>query len=261
MSAIDIATSLLRGVHVAALVSLFGTLLFAARHCRPSGHTPQMRGLLRRLALVSALAGLIAGIAWLMVQTAAIAGADSVAMTLHAVPTVALHTQFGHWLLLRLALLIAVLPLLQARGIAIPIVLAGAALAVQPLLGHAGAMGGSAGTQLIVSEALHLLAAGAWLGGLLPLFLAVGRLPHEAAATTCHGFTPIGLASVLLLAGTAVVQVAALMGGLPGLFGTSYGHVALVKLGRVRRAARARRGQSPCAHRSPRPPPPARGSS
>ena len=50
----------------------------------------------------SALAGLIAGIAWLMVEAAAIAGADSVAMTLHAVPTVALQTQFGHWLLLRL---------------------------------------------------------------------------------------------------------------------------------------------------------------
>ena len=102
---------------------------------------------------------------------------------------------------------------------------------MQPLLGHAGAIGGGAGAQLIVSEALHLLAAGAWLGGLLPLFLAVGRLPHAAAAAACHGFTPIGLASVLLLAGTAVVQIAAFMGGLPGLFGTGYGHVALVKLG------------------------------
>lgn len=231
MSALDIATSLLRGVHVAALVSLFGTLLFVGTALPSDGHTPQLRSLLRWLALVSALAGLIAGIAWLMLQTAAIAGADSVAMTLHAVPTVALQTQFGHWLMLRLALVIAVLPLLRRAGIAIPIVLAGAALAVQPLLGHPGAMGGNAGTQLIVSEALHMLAAGAWLGGLLPLYLAVGRLSHEAAATTCHSFTPIGLASVLLLAGTAVLQVAMLMGGLPGLLGTRYGHVALVKLG------------------------------
>jgi putative copper export protein/mono/diheme cytochrome c family protein len=226
MSVIGIATSLLRGGHVTALVSLFGTLLFAAA-VLPA----QMRGLLRRLAFGSALAGLITGIAWLMMQTAAIASADSVAMTLHAVPTVALRTQFGHWLLLRLVLLIAVLPLLWREGIALPIVLAGAALAVQPLLGHAGATGGNAGTQLIVSEALHLLAAGAWLGGLLPLFLAVDRLPHEVATATCHGFTPIGLASVLLLAGTAVVQIAALMGGLPGLLGTGYGRVALVKLG------------------------------
>ena len=66
MSAIDIATSLLRGVHVAALASLFGTLLFAAAALPAEGHTAQMRSLLRRLALGSALAGLIAGIAWLI---------------------------------------------------------------------------------------------------------------------------------------------------------------------------------------------------
>ncbi len=166
-----------------------------------------------------------------MLQSAAIAGADSLAMTLHVVPAVGLHTQFGHWLLLRLLLLIAVLPLLCRDGIAIPMLLAGAALAVQPMLGHPGAIGGSVGTQLIASEALHLLAAGAWLGGLLPLFLAIGRLPHAAAAAACHSFTPIGLASVLLLAGTAVMQTAALMGGLSGLLGTHYGQVALLKLG------------------------------
>ena len=82
-------------------------------------------------------------------------------------------------------------------------------------------IGGPTGAELMASEALHLLAAGAWLGGLLPLFLAVRMLPHEGAASACRGFTPIGLAAVLLLAGTAVVQVVELMGGLAGLFGTS----------------------------------------
>ena len=226
MSVIGIATSLLRGGHVTALVSLFGTLLFAAA-VLPA----QMRGLLRRLALGSALAGLITGIAWLMMQTAAIASADNVAMTLHAVPTVALRTQFGHWLLLRLVLLIAVLPLLGARGSHSRSYWQARHSPCSRFSAMRARSAVTPGAQLIVSEALHLLAAGAWLGGLLPLFLAVGRLPHEVATATCHGFTPIGLASVLLLAGTAVVQIAALMGGLPGLFGTGYGRVALVKLG------------------------------
>ena len=93
-----------------------------------------------------------------------------------------------------------------------------------------GPLAACVGAELIASETLHLLAAGAWLGGLLPLFIAVRMLPHEGAANACRSFTPIGLAAVLLLAGTAVVQVVELMGGLPGLFGTSYGHVALVKL-------------------------------
>ena len=110
-------------------------------------------------------------------------------------------------------------------------VLAAMALALQPMLGHAGALGGSLGTTLIISEVLHLLAAGAWLGSLLPLFITLGTLPHNAAATACRSFTPVGLSAVLVLGGTATVQVTEFMGGVPGLFGTGYGHIALVKLG------------------------------
>jgi putative copper export protein/mono/diheme cytochrome c family protein len=231
MSALDMSAALLRGVHVGALVSLFGTLLFAAVVLPADSEAASVRRALVRLEITSALVALIAGIAWLVTETAAIADADSVAMTLHAVPTVALRTQFGHWLLLRMVLLVVLMPLLRYAGYAIPIAVAGAALGLQPMLGHAGAIGGGTGAELIASEVLHLLAAGAWLGGLLPLFTAVRRLPHAAAASACRGFTPVGLASILLLGGTAVVQVATLMGGLPGLLGTPYGHVALVKLG------------------------------
>jgi putative copper export protein/mono/diheme cytochrome c family protein len=146
---------------------------------------------------------------------------------------VALQTQFGQWLLGRGVLLVVVLPLLGRwrTGTAIAAVVAATALAVQPMLGHAGALGGSLGTTLIVSEVLHLLAAGAWLGSLLPLFITIGTLPHNAAATACRSFTPVGLSAVLVLGGTATVQVAEFMGGVPGLFGTGYGRVALVKLG------------------------------
>ncbi len=106
-----------------------------------------------------------------------------------------------------------------------------------------GAIGGASGAQLIASEALHLLAAGAWLGGLLPLFLAVGRLPHADG----RGRMP------RLHADRACVGAAACryrrhadgnasMGGLPGLFGTGYGHVALLKLGLFVVLLVARRG-------------------
>jgi mono/diheme cytochrome c family protein/uncharacterized membrane protein len=129
--------------------------------------------------------------------------------------------------------LVAVIVLPSERRLqrACAVALSGAAVAVQPLIGHAGAIGGGLGTELIASEALHLLAAGAWLGGLLPLFIAIRRLPADAAASACRNFTPIGLSAVLVLAGTAVVQIAEFIGGLPGLFGTAYGHIALVKVG------------------------------
>ncbi len=129
-------------------------------------------------------------------------------------------------------LILLLTPLARRIGLATALMLAGTALAVQPMVGHAGAIGGAAGIELIASETLHLLAAGAWLGGLLPLLMAVSLLPHRAAAIACRNFTPVGLSSVLILAGTrAIAQVTELMGGLSGLFGTTYGHVALIKVG------------------------------
>src|SRR3984885_2804602 len=238
MSTLENFVALLRGAHVAALVSLFGTLLFLVVVAQPAmaeavTAAARVRLVLLRLARISAACGLIVGFAWLTLESAVIAGADSASMTLHVLPVVALQTQFGQWLTVRLGLLLVVFSLLCAAPLATvaATVLAAATLAIQPMLGHAGAIGGGVGIELIISETLHLLAAGAWLGGLLPLFISLGILPHEQAATACRNFTPIGLAAVLILAGTAVVQVAEFMGGLPGLFGTGYGHVALVKLG------------------------------
>ena len=238
MSTPEVVVALLRGTHVAALVSLFGTLVFLtlvvpSAMAEGTINAPRLRQRLLRVARFSTVCALIIGIAWLMVETVVIAGTDSVALTLHALPVIALQTQFGRWLLLRCIVLLVVLPLLRPwrMGIIIAVMMAGIALAVQPMLGHVGAVGGGVGTTLILSEVMHLLAAGMWLGGLLPLFITIGTLPHEAAATACRSFTPIGLSAVLVLGGTAVVQVAQFMGGLPGLFGTGYGHVALVKLG------------------------------
>ena len=238
MSTLGIVVALLRGAHMAALVSLFGTLVFLtlvapAAMAEAAKDAPRLRRRLLRVARISAATALIVGIAWIAVESAVIAGAGSVAMTLHALPVVALRTQFGQWLLVRAVLLLAVLPLLRPwrSGNAVAAVLAAMALALQPMLGHAGALGGSLGTTLIISEILHLLAAGAWLGGLLPLFITIGTLPHNAAATACRSFTPVGLSAVLVLGGTATVQIAEFMGGVPGLFGTGYGRIALVKLG------------------------------
>ena len=237
MSTVEIIVTALRGVHVAALVSLFGTLVFLTLTARAAmaeapDAAPRLRRRLLRLAAGSAVCALVVGAVWIVVETVAIAGTDDAASTLQALPVVAWQTQFGQWLLLRGVLLLAVLPLLRPRrGTTIAAVLAAIALVVQPMLGHAGAIGGGVGEALITSEVMHLLAAGAWLGALLPLFITIGTLPHNAAATACRSFTPIGLSAVVVLAGTAIVQVTELMGGMPGLFGTGYGRVALIKLG------------------------------
>jgi len=234
MSATTIALAALRGAHVAALLSLFGTLVFravvapAALAAAPAVG-PAVRTRVLRIGWVSALLALGFGAAWLVLQAAVIAGADTVGETLSVLPVVAVDTQFGRLVLLRLSLLLAVLRLLGARrlGLAAAILLTGGALGLQPALGHAGASG-SAG--LIASEALHLLAAGAWLGGLTPLLACLPILPPRAAVAACERFTPVGLTAVFIIAATGMAQGGELIGSFPALLGTAYGKAALLKI-------------------------------
>jgi mono/diheme cytochrome c family protein len=83
---------------------------------------------------------------------------------------------------------------------------------------------------LLLSESLHLVAAGAWLGGLLPLLALVAAVPAEAALRASRRFSPLGTACAIALAATALFQSWVLIGGVPGWIGTGYGLVALAKL-------------------------------
>ena len=178
---------------------------------------------------------ILAGAAWFMLQSAAIAGADDLSDLRDALPVVAMHTRYGNVLLARLGLLIggngargfhaggAHSALSDpAAGRRRPAFRARSATPAPPraLMGDG----------LVVSEALHLAAAGLWLGALLPLGITLLALPPAQAASVCERFTPIGLGCVLVLAGTGLAQGLELIGGLPALFGTAYGHFALLKI-------------------------------
>ena len=237
MGAEGATLALLRGFHLVALASLFGTLVSLAvvapaglREAGPAA-TPA-RARLVTLARWSIRLALALGIGWMLAETATIAGADSVGSTVAALGTVLRETRFGHLILLRLLLLLLTVPFLGRRGwrLVAGLVLSGAALGMQGFMGHAGATGGSIGDMLLASEAVHLLAAGAWLGGLLPLFVLAGVLPPAAAASACEHFTPVGLGAVVAIACTAAIQAWQLIGSLAALFGTAYGHMALLKL-------------------------------
>jgi putative copper export protein len=286
MNGADIASAILRGAHIAALTSLFGTLVFTAVVVRALPATPWARLVHARLARLgrgSVLLALALGVTWFVVRAAAIAGAHSIRETLAALPLVALETQFGQLLLARFALLLALLPLCLAlwerspragrrvsdarttsagevpkpsssaplRGLAwarergdVPtlhalcdrlalptaIILAGSALGLQAATSHAGAMGSVTGHSLMIAEALHVSAAGAWLGALVPLLIFLATVPSEAAAFAIQRFFPLGLVTVLVIAATSLMQAIYLVGSVPALFGTTYGHVVLLKL-------------------------------
>lgn len=88
------------------------------------------------------------------------------------------------------------------------------------------------GADRIIGIALlsvHIAAAGAWIGGLVPLALML-VLPPSAAAVAVQRFSPLGLACVGALALSAWFNGRALIGSVPALFGTPYGLWAVAKL-------------------------------
>ena len=224
-----LALALVRGAADAAVLSGFGGLLALAWLAPPvlaglGEDAPPVARRLRRLAGLSLAAAAILTAAWLLLQSVAMAGSAAQA------PTVLWDTLFGHLVLARLGLL-GLAGLALARRWSWPATaLAGAALATQAGHGHAWAMWDGP-SWLFLSSTVHLLAAGAWLGGLLPLLLLIAAAPPGLAAEASNRFSPLGAGCVLLLAGTALFQSSVLVGTLPGLIGTAYGLIALAKLG------------------------------
>lgn len=225
--------ALLRGLHLAAMLSLLGVvgcLAWVLPAAAADGR--EMVPALVRLWRVSGVAALLTLMAWFVSQSAAIAGAANLDELAAALPKVAEHTRYGGAILVRAGLLLAASLLAgRSRVRLYPVlVLIAVALGLQGLIGHAGAMAGSVGAGVMTSESLHLLAAGLWLGALLPLWLSVGKLPARAAAAVCDRFSPIGLACVMVIAGTGLAQGIELIGGVPALVGTPYGRFVLVKI-------------------------------
>ncbi|MEO9191430.1 MAG: CopD family protein [Acetobacteraceae bacterium] len=219
---------LLRGAHVAALLSVFGTLAFM-RLMPPADLAPARR--LRRLAAWSAAAALALGAAWLAAEAGAVAGVDGVGRAVAAIPEMLVYFQFGRLLLARLVLLAVVCALLLVwRGSRACLVLSAGAVGLQPLLAHAGAISGGRGDVLVACEIVHLLAAGAWAGGLLPLLLSMRASPAGESARLLRRFSRLGVASVAAIVASGVTQLGILTRGFTGLIGSAYGAALAVKL-------------------------------
>jgi putative copper export protein/mono/diheme cytochrome c family protein len=223
---------LARALWLAMLLSATGALAFRALEGQTeAGRLPSVRKGLTRLIVASLAGACVAWAVWSVLQAAAIAGATGPAAAFAALKPVFSRTLFGHVALIQLGLLLvsaATLPLgwgvlrvLPALG-----ALAATALQVQHL--HAFAMQGWASV-LTVAVVLHLWAAALWLGALLPLRLVLRAAPLPAARDAVRRFSARAMVLVAVLAATALYQGIELFGGVPGLFGSSYGWAAMSK--------------------------------
>jgi putative copper resistance protein D len=216
---------LTRGPHLAALLSAFGCVVFVTF---PRGPAP--RGLFQ----TSLGLGIVMGLLWLVVQSADFADGAGPAAVLNAIPVVAFQTRFGQWLLIRLALMMIAWACFRTRRPVAALIILVPAIAAESRFSHAGAALGRDWVETLAPAmaTLHLLAAGAWLGGLLPLRHLLAWAP-ERAIPVVRRFSVLGIAAVGTIAVTAAWQAALEVGGLAGWVGT----------GRVRHAHRLGRHQ------------------
>ncbi len=216
---------LCRGLHLAGYFSASGTIILAAtllRRARLSGLKP--------LAWGGFALALVAGAGWFLLQTAYFAAARNWADILNAIPIVVQDTRFGALLLGRMAALLLAVLLFQAGWTRLAALLALGGVLAEAWLGHGGAMSGAEGEVLLASAVLHLAGAALWLGTLPVLLLALRRLPGAEAAWLARCFSPLGMACVIVLVGTAAVQFVLLIGGVGALFASAYGALAGAKI-------------------------------
>jgi putative copper resistance protein D len=240
-----------RFLHFAATVSLSGLVIFhavvgaAALSAGDAATVRPIAGRLARLAWGSLVLAVLTGVAALMVQAASMGERPLSALwSDDLVATVLLDTDFGHVWLVRLALaaLLAVAlhppffsasPAVWRRGVALA--LAVAYVAALAFAGHAAAGEGTEGVVHEMADVLHLIAAAAWLGALVPLAIVLGAAKDTSSAlavarTATLRFSTLGVVSVGTVLVTGIVNTFELTGSWAALFGTVYGRLLLVKI-------------------------------
>lgn len=226
---------LVRGLHFAATVVAVGTVSFCVLVAEPGA------GALRRRLIAmtwTALAlAVLSGAAWLLLLAADLTGEPI--FEIGGAWQVATETRFGLIGGARLALA-AALAVLIARPRVRWLALAAAAgfIALLGWVGHAGATPGLSGRLLLVSDLVHLLAAGAWLGGLPALALLLGQARGnpgwpEFARISTRRFGWLGVVCVAALLASGLFTSWNLLAGPGDLITTDYGRLLLAKLGLV----------------------------
>ncbi|WP_271620955.1 copper homeostasis membrane protein CopD [Bradyrhizobium sp. CCBAU 51745] len=234
----------IRAVHLASTAMLAGNILFQVSVAGPASR--ELAGVAER-ARIRALRiswgclaiAVISGGIWLALQAVSMSGMPlGEALNPDVLSTVVNETQFGRVAALRActAVCLAICLICDRAAIARWLGLA-ASLAFAAMLawtGHAGATFGIVGYLHLAADALHILAAAGWIGGLVPLilFLAAARYGSSPllARDAVGRFSTMGIISVATLILTGVANTVVLVGSVRGLIATEYGQLLLVKL-------------------------------
>ena len=247
-----------RFIHLASVLLLVGSFSFDLLVVRPAIKTAGVQMSLHfrsfsktqfRIARASLVLAIGTAIVGLFIKSADATGLPlSASIDPGTIINVLLGTRFGIVWLVRMALfcLLAVVMWADFRdgfgsnsaGLLITeLFLSVALLTMMAAAGHASAAEGVTLFIQLVMDGLHLLAAGVWLGGLIPLAIFFSRAKAAPEPSTLiiaqqitARFSRLGFASVALLVVTGLFNAWYLVGGIPPLLGTTYGYLLLAKL-------------------------------
>jgi len=220
-----------RVLHYAAAIQLFGIAVFAAA-VAPPGMPGNLTRHLRRLAIACICILVGTSLIWLGVTAATMGDGWADAVDPATLQLVLTGTQFGRTWLAVLVLDVLLVAAIAAwpRWWALA-VLSGAMLAVLGLVGHLAATGGWTGGVGRASQIAHLVAAGFWLGSLLPLALCM-RLGADAEAAL-RRFSGLGHLAVAVTLATGLVNTWLLIGGPPTDLASPWQALLAAKIGLV----------------------------
>jgi putative copper export protein/mono/diheme cytochrome c family protein/peroxiredoxin len=256
MTSLEVAV---RFVHLASVLLLVGSFSFELLVSRPvfknvgiqtSLEFPSFYKTLFSIAGLSLLLGMGTAILGLFIKIADAMGLPlSKSIDLGPIMNVLTGTQFGVVWLVRIVLFCLLALVMSAdfrrrfkndsAGLSvIELLLSVTLLTMMAAAGHASAAEGVTLFIQLTTDALHLLAAGVWVGGLIPLavFFSWAKATREPsiliiAQKATARFSRLGYASVFLLLITGLFNAWYLVAGIPRLLGTTYGYLLLAKLG------------------------------
>jgi copper resistance protein D len=243
----------MRAIHFAATILAAGVAFFAAfiaepafRKAAESSRVPALiRHQLRWVGWIGLAVAVLSGAAWLVLTAQSMSGRPAAEVLSEGVIwTVLGQTDFGRDWLVRAVLAcllgVAFVPLAAAQQgnprwrMILTVVLAAAFVGSLAWAGHAIGGRDIEGIVHPAADVLHLVAAAAWVGALIPLVLllhAAGQdsSPDIARVATLR-FSTFGVVTVGAILVTGLVNTWYLAGSITALTGTDYGRLLLAKI-------------------------------
>jgi copper resistance protein D len=211
---------LCRFAHFIAALPAFGASSYLWLYA-PTNLRHALSPAIGRLLAVLSVIALITAVLWLALEAASMADDWSAATDPGAIAAVLTDTSFGRAWIVRLALSAALVAVaLTMRGHwATKSILSALLLASLALAGHAAMQTGVEGLLHRCNDALHLLSAGAWLGGLVVFLLCLGEYPDNKlgaeAGQAMMRFSLFGHFVVATIVATGIVNIGLISGRPP----------------------------------------------